>query len=268
MSNPKIYVSLSGKGGVGKTTVAALIALALGKRGKKVLLMDNDIDGPNIQRILKSETPRDLTWEAQLYARPWRDNVFWFSPSILLPSTDTPIGNAWKPGKKAELVAQILREVQIPDVDVLVVDTPPGLSEELKYWVERGIDGAFLISQPTSLAIEDVQKSVTFCEEEGIRVIGLISNMESFICESCRHTNYPLGQGKVKALAEKRGVRFLGTIPMDRRIEEDIENGVEYITPILDNAGLGLSDEFKHRAGQVVQDIKDLFRLNRGYGGT
>lgn len=262
----KTLAILSNKGGVGKTTVAAGIALSLAEdRGHRVFLNDNDIDGPNIQRILDIKVDRELEWEKQLYAREVVPDKLWvWSTSFLLPSTDTPIGNEWTPGRKAEMAAQILKEVDTPAHEYQIVDLPPGLSEELKFWQQRGsFEGVFIVSQPSALAIEDVQKTITYCQDEGIRIVGLIANMESFICEACSHENHPFGSGRVQQLAEQRGISFLGAIPMDPAIQDDIRNALPYIRPILAQVKFGFKEKVLHKVRRARDVVSAFLRLGK-----
>jgi Mrp family chromosome partitioning ATPase len=184
----KILV-LSGKGGVGKSTFTGQLAFALAADADlQVGVMDVDVCGPSIPRIMGVEGERvhqaNTGWQP-VYAA---DNLAVMSVGFLLrESTDAVI---WRGPKKNGLIKQFMKDVDWGELDYLLIDTPPGTSDEhlslVQYLRESGIDGALVVTTPQEVALADVRKELNFCRKVGLRVLGVAENMAGFVCPNCR----------------------------------------------------------------------------------
>lgn len=215
---------LSGKGGVGKSTFSTLLAhaFAASSADRTVGLMDTDICGPSIPKMMgvESETVHVTSagWEPVWVA----ENLGVMSVQFMLPNRDDAV--IWRGPKKNGLIKQFLRDVEWGELDCLVVDTPPGTSDEHlsvnTYLRDVGVDGAVLITTPQEVALLDVRKEIDFCRKAGIRVLGLVENMSGFVCPKCEHAAeiFRASTGGGRRLAEEMGVPFLGAVPLDGRI--------------------------------------------------
>lgn len=246
----KILV-LSGKGGVGKSTFSTLLAHAFAAVGEKdtdaeepqeppqVGLMDTDICGPSIPRMLGVESESihvSATGWSPVYVS---DNLCTMSVQFLLPSQDSAV--IWRGAKKSGLIKQFLKDVEWGELDTLIVDTPPGTSDEHlavnSYLKEAGIDGAVLVTTPQEVALLDVRKELDFCKKAGIRVLGLVENMAGFVCPKCTHTSqiFKPTTGGAVALAKDAGVPFLGSVPLDPRIGMSCDFGESFFDAYPDS---------------------------------
>ncbi|KAI1481906.1 hypothetical protein K445DRAFT_76894 [Daldinia sp. EC12] len=218
----KILV-LSGKGGVGKSTFTSLLAHAFATNEDKTIgIMDTDICGPSIPKMMgvESETIHisNTGWSPVWVA----DNLGVMSIQFMLPNRDDAV--IWRGPKKNGLIKQFLKEVEWGNMDFLLVDTPPGTSDEHlsvnSFLKESGIDGAVMVTTPQEVALLDVRKEIDFCRKAGIRVLGLVENMSGFVCPKCTHESqiFKATTGGGAALAKEMGIPFLGEVPLDPRI--------------------------------------------------
>lgn len=184
----KILV-LSGKGGVGKSTFTAALGWALAADTElETGIMDVDICGPSIPLLTGLEGAQIRTsasgWEPAYAA----ENLAVMSIGFLLPSASDAV--IWRGPKKNGLIKQFLKDVSWGDLDYLVVDTPPGTSDEhlsiVEYFKQGGIDGAVLVTTPQEVALQDVRKEIDFCNKVGIPIIGVVENMSGFVCPNCK----------------------------------------------------------------------------------
>ena len=224
----KILV-LSGKGGVGKSTVAAQLSFALAKSGDQVGLLDVDICGPSIPRML-GLSGREVHQTAQGWSPVYvEDNLGVMSIGFLLPDPDAAI--VWRGPKKHGLIRQFLGDVDWGELDYLVVDTPPGTSDEhlslLTYLSEAGIDGAVVVTTPQEVALQDVRKEINFCKQAGIRILGVVENMAGLVCGSCGNTCevFVPTTGGAEVMCRNLGIRFLGRIPLNKAVSLAGEQG-------------------------------------------
>ncbi|KAJ2898289.1 hypothetical protein MKZ38_004014 [Zalerion maritima] len=218
----KILV-LSGKGGVGKSTFTTLLSHAFAAdEGKMVGVMDTDICGPSIPRMMGVENESFHVSSSGWSPVMARENLAVMSIQFMLQDQDAAI--IWRGNKKNGLIKQFLKDVEWGDLDFLLVDTPPGTSDEHlsvnAFLKESGIDGAVVVTTPQEVALLDVRKELDFCRKAGIRVLGLVENMRGFVCPKCRHTNevFRATTGGGEKLAKEMGVEFLGSVPLDPRI--------------------------------------------------
>ncbi|MBD3236159.1 MAG: P-loop NTPase [Candidatus Eisenbacteria bacterium] len=224
----KILV-MSGKGGVGKSTVAVNLAASLARAGKQVGLMDVDLHGPNVPKMLGIETGR-VTGEGDVI-RPVQHspNLKLMSIGFMLPKQSDAV--IWRGPLKMALIKQFLRDVEWGDLDFLIIDAPPGTGDE-PLTVGQLIpdaDGAIVVTTPQEVALTDIRKSITFCRKMGMRLLGIIENMSGFICPHCGERTDLFKTGGGARVAEEMDVPFLGGIPIDGSVVAAGDDG----TPIV-----------------------------------
>ncbi|XP_062915319.1 cytosolic Fe-S cluster assembly factor nubp2 isoform X1 [Mobula hypostoma] len=228
-----ILLVLSGKGGVGKSTITTELALALRNAGKKVGILDIDLCGPSIPRmlnVLNSAVHQcDAGW-VPVYVDT-NKTMCLMSIGFLLESPDDAV--IWRGPKKTALIKQFLSDVAWGELDYLIVDTPPGTSDEHISVVEalrqHKPDGALLVTTPQAVSIGDVRRELTFCKKTGLPVIGIIENMSGFVCPNCSECTNVFSRGGGEALAEQSGVPFLGCVPLDPQLAHSLEEGRDFI---------------------------------------
>lgn len=218
----KILV-LSGKGGVGKTTFTSHLAHGIAHDPtKQVAVLDVDICGPSIPTVMGVEGE-----EVHQSGSGWspvyiEDNLGVMSVGFLLGSPDDAV--IWRGPKKNGLIYQFLQDVDWGDVDYLVVDTPPGTSDEhlslVQYLSATHVDGAVLITTPQEVSLQDVRKEINFCSKVQLPVIGIVENMSGFVCPKCKTESqvFVPTTGGGEQMAVEMGVSFLGKVPLDPRI--------------------------------------------------
>ncbi len=230
----KKIVVMSGKGGVGKSTVAANIAFALTMKGYKVGLLDSDLHGPSIPKILGLEDLKGLEVSEGKLKPAEVDGLKVVSIQFLLPSKDSPV--VWRGPMKHKFLEQIFKDVDWGDLDYLIIDCPPGTGDEIiSIFQLANPDAAVIVTTPQSVAIEDVRKAINFAKK-AVGKIYLIENMSGLICPHCGKRIDVFGVGGGKKLAEEMGVKFLGEIPLDPEIMKSCENGKPFVKFDFDSA--------------------------------
>lgn len=259
----KILV-LSGKGGVGKSTFTSLLAHAFAtNEDVTVGVMDTDICGPSIPKMMGVED-ETIHVSGAGWSPVWvMDNLGVMSIQFMLPNKDDAI--IWRGPKKNGLIKQFLKDVEWGEMDFLLVDTPPGTSDEHlsvnSFLKESGIDGAVVVTTPQETSLLDVRKEIDFCRKAGIRILGLAENMSGYVCQSCKHVNrvFRPTTGGGKKLAEEMGIPFLGAVPLDPRIGIACDYGESYFDSFPDSpACTAFMDVVKGVAGQLGLDINDV----------
>ena len=234
----KILV-LSGKGGVGKSTVAANLAMALAGRGNKVGLLDVDIHGPSIPQLMgvsASRTEMASSDGGRSAMQPVNagDNLKVMSIGFLLENRDAAV--IWRGPMKYNIIKQFLKDVEWGDLDYLVVDSPPGTGDEPLSVVQLLEDatGAVVVTTPQGLAVSDVRRCVTFCRQLSLPVLGVIENMSGFTCPSCGERVDIFKTGGGASMAEEMGVGFLGRVPIDPHLVDAGDSGISYLDRFTD----------------------------------
>ena len=219
----KILV-MSGKGGVGKSTVAAYLALLLSKMGKKVGLMDVDLHGPSIARLMKVKGGFDLSRKGVV--KPYA-----FSPQLSIVSLDMMLGDKdmaviWRGPMKISAIRQFVSDIEWGNLDLLVVDAPPGTGDE-PLTVAQTIPDAesLIVTTPQEISLADVRKSINFCRQVNMKILGLVENMSGQLCPHCGEQVPLFGQGGGEKMAREMDVPFLGRIPVDGKIVEAGDTG-------------------------------------------
>lgn len=224
----KIIV-MSGKGGVGKSTVAANIAVSLALKGYKTGLLDVDIDGPSIPTIFGLEKERAHGTEDALLPIVFGDSLKIISIGFLIDDLDSAI--IWRGPAKAGVIQQFVKDVEWGELDYLIVDCPPGTGDEPLSIIQllEDVTGAVIVTTPQKLAIADVRKSINFCEKVNVPVIGVIENMSGFICPECNKTVEIFKAGGGEKMAQDMNVPFLGKIPIDPQIVDAGDSGKPFL---------------------------------------
>ncbi|MBN2473096.1 MAG: Mrp/NBP35 family ATP-binding protein [Pirellulales bacterium] len=209
---------LSGKGGVGKSTVAANLAVSLAQTGKRVGLLDIDVHGPSIPQLLGLGAQQVRLVGEEILAVPVSDHLAVMSIGFLLPDGREPV--IWRGPRKYGLIRQFLKDVRWGQLDYLVVDSPPGTGDEpLSVAQLVGPQaGAVIVTTPQQLAVADVRRCVAFCDAVSLPVIGIVENMSGFVCPACGEHTDLFQSGGGEALAGEMHVPFLGRIPFDPSI--------------------------------------------------
>ena len=224
----KIMV-MSGKGGVGKTTVAANLAFALGMRGLDVGLMDADIHGPDIPMILGIEDKRPEISGEKISPIAVTPRLKAMSIGFLIPDRDSPI--IWRGPMKMNAIRQFLSDVDWGELDYMIVDLPPGTGDEPLSVAQliKKVDGAIIVTTPQDLALLDSRKAVNFSGVLKVPVIGIVENMSGFVCPHCGKEVNIFKYGGGERAASELGVPFLGRVPLDPQMVEAADSGTPFV---------------------------------------
>lgn len=220
----KILV-LSGKGGVGKSTVAANLAMYLALNGRRVGLLDVDIHGPSLPRIFGLEGKATFMVGESMMPLEVSENLKVMSIAFCLSDTDAAL--IWRGPMKIGVIRQFLADVEWGELDYLIVDCPPGTGDEPLSAAQmlNDADGAVVVTTPQSVAVDDVRRSISFCRKLELPVLGVIENMSGFACPKCGEVTDIFGSGGGEAMAASMNVPFLGRIPIDLAVRESCDLG-------------------------------------------
>jgi len=220
----KIIV-MSGKGGVGKTSTSVNLSVALAKKGYKVGLMDVDLHGPDVPRMLGLEGMLDLNNDKKLNPKPYSENLGVVSIESLTPNKDDAI--IWRGPIKFSAIRQFIGDVAWGDLDFLIIDSPPGTGDEPLTVAQTIPDAkAVIVTTPQEISLADVRKSISFCKTVKMDIVGLIENMSGFICPHCGEEMDLFGSGGGEKTSAAAGIHFLGKIPFDPNIVKCGDEGV------------------------------------------
>jgi ATP-binding protein involved in chromosome partitioning len=224
----KILV-LSGKGGVGKSTVAVNLAISLSLAGRRTGLLDIDIHGPSVPKILNLEGRRPYAMADTILPVEVGTNLKVMSIGFLLSSGDDAV--IWRGPMKYQMIKQFLKDVDWGELDFLIIDSPPGTGDEPLSIIQllEDADGAVVVTTPQEVAVTDVRKSITFCRSLRLPVLGVLENMSGFICPRCGERTDIFKAGGGENMAMSMNVPFLGRIPIDPQIVEACDSGQPYI---------------------------------------
>ncbi len=223
------FLVLSGKGGVGKSTVAANLAMALAQNGRSVGLLDIDVHGPSIPKLMGMETGQVQGSGGEMQPVRVSDNLAVMSIGFLLPDRQQPV--IWRGPRKHAVIRQLLTDVAWGTLDYLVVDSPPGTGDEPMSIAQLvgPSAGAIIVTTPQEVAISDVRRCVAFCNEVSVPVVGIVENMSGFVCPKCGERIDIFKRGGGMALAREMGVPFLGQIPIDPKVVVTGDAGIPLV---------------------------------------
>lgn len=225
----KILV-LSGKGGVGKSTVAVNLAVALAAAGRRVGLLDVDIHGPSVPKMLGIEEMPLHGTERSISPLQIGDSLLVMSIGLLLrPGDDAVI---WRGPMKMSVIRQFLSDVEWGDLDYLVIDSPPGTGDEPLSVAQLipDADGAVVVTTPQDVALADVRRCITFCRQLKLPVIGVVENMSGFVCPHCGETTELFKRGGGESMAARMGVPFLGRVPFEPAVVLAGDRGEPFVS--------------------------------------
>ncbi|MDD1717276.1 MAG: Mrp/NBP35 family ATP-binding protein [Methanoregulaceae archaeon] len=224
-----VILVLSGKGGVGKSTVSVNLAFALSAHGYRVGLLDLDIHGPTVPKMLGVEGQHPVVIGNRIEPVRVTGMLSVMSMAFLLPTIDTPV--IWRGPMKMAAITQFLNDVDWGPLDFLVVDLPPGTGDEALSiaQIAPNVRGAVVVTTPQDVATIDSRKAVSFIGKLGIPVLGIIENMSGMICPHCKGEIDLFGKGGGKRMAEEMHIPFLGAIPIDPEMRKAGDEGRPFI---------------------------------------
>jgi Mrp family chromosome partitioning ATPase len=226
----KILV-MSGKGGVGKSTVSVNLALGLAKRGHQVGLMDVDLHGPDVIRMLnmKGSMEPPATPDGLVPPLKYNDNLKVVSLEYMMKDRDEAI--IWRGPLKIQAIRQFVADMDWGELDYLIIDAPPGTGDE-PLSVAQTIPNvtAVVVTTPQQVALADVRKSISFCKTVGMEITGVVENMSGFVCPHCNQTVDIFKTGGGEELAREFELPFLGRVPMDPKVVIAGDDGTPYLT--------------------------------------
>lgn len=222
-------VIVSGKGGVGKSSITALLALAAAIKNKRSGILDADIHGPSIPKILGLEGESLRVESNRILPVKGPLNVEVVSIQFLLPTEDSPV--IWRGPLKGKLIGEFLANVQWSNLNYLFVDLPPGTGDEALSIAQfmRTVDGAVIVTIPSDLSRIVVKKAVNFCRKLNLPIIGIVENMSGFTCPNCGAFYRIFGEGAGRRIAAEMNIPLLGEIPIDPRLNECNDEGEPYL---------------------------------------
>jgi len=221
-------IVMSGKGGVGKSSVSVNLSMALAKKGFKVGIMDVDLHGPDVPRMLglKGEIAASKD-SPKLTPMRYSDNLAAISMECFMPNKDDAV--IWRGPLKHSAINQFITDIDWGELDFLIVDSPPGTGDE-PLSVAQTIDDAkaIIVTTPQEVALSDVRKSINFCKKINKEVVGLVENMSGYVCPHCGETADLFGSGGGETTAAQFNISFLGKIPFDPKIVQAGDAGKSY----------------------------------------
>lgn len=239
---------MSGKGGVGKSTVAAYLALLLSQKEYKVGLLDVDLHGPSIPLLFDIQGGLQMS-EAGV-VRPYRfsDYLGIVSIGMLMGDKDTAV--IWRGPLKISAIRQFISDIEWGDLDFLIIDSPPGTGDEPLTVAQTIPDAeAVIVTTPQEISLADVRKSITFCRQVNMTILGIVENMSGLMCPHCGKEISLFGKGGGTRMASAMGVPVLGEIPIDPEVVKMGDNGgLDHLTESPDL-------EINHAYDRIIQNV-------------
>jgi len=225
----------SGKGGVGKSTVSANLGLAFARKGLKVGLLDVDIHGPNLAKMMGVESKKIQASAEAIQPVPINENLSIISMSFLLENQDMPV--IWRGPLKMKAIQQFIGDVNWGDLDWIIIDSPPGTGDEpLSVAQLIPATGAIIVTTPQEVSVMDSRKAVSFARKLNLEVFGIIENMSGMICPKCGYKIDLFKEGGGEKAAKQLKVPFLGAIPIDPEIVALGDEGISFLDKHPDSA--------------------------------
>jgi Mrp family chromosome partitioning ATPase len=221
------FLVMSGKGGVGKSSTSVNLSIALSKRNFKVGLMDVDLHGPDIPRMLGLKELPEVNENRKLNPMHYSDNLSAISIEAFTPNKDDAI--IWRGPMKFSAIRQFIADIDWGELDYLIIDAPPGTGDEPLTVAQQISDAkAIIVTTPQELALADVRKSINFCKAVNMEIFGLIENMSGLTCPHCQKTIDLFGAGGGEKTAAQMNIPFLGRIPIDPNVVACGDSGTCY----------------------------------------
>ena len=235
----KVYAVVSGKGGVGKSLVTALLAVAAQRLGKKTAVLDADVLGPTIPKLFGINGERAEATDAGIFPVVTKKGVEVMSLNLLLENETDPV--VWRGPVVAGVVKQFWTDVVWGDVDVMFVDCPPGTGDvPLTVFQSLPVDGIIMVGSPQELVSMIVEKAVNMAGLMNVPVVGAVENMAYFVCDKCGEKHYVFGKGNMKQAAAAKGVENFIEIPFDKDVSNLCDRGLielnelDFIEPFVE----------------------------------
>lgn len=224
-----VIAVISGKGGVGKSTITVNLAAAFARKGKQVGILDADIHGPSVPRLLGLTGQQVKVGPPGAFPVTGPLGMKVVSIDFFLPEEKIP--TIWRGPLKMTAIRQFLSDIVWGKLDVLLIDLPPGTGDEPLSIAQLlpSIDGVLIVTMPSELSSAVVKKAITFARKVGMPIIGVIENMSSYICPKCGDKIDIFQSGGGKKMAEENGAPFLGSIPIDPNVSADSDKGTPFV---------------------------------------
>ena len=249
-------IVMSGKGGVGKSTVAVNLAVSLAKKGKAVGILDADMHGPSVPKLLgMSNLPLTINDKERIVPFMVAPSLKVISIAFLLRDPDSPV--IWRGPIKMGAIKQFLEEVEWGALDYLIIDLPPGTGDEPLSVAQLvpDPDGAVIVTTPQEVALISVRKSINFAKAVGLRPIGLIENMSGMKCPHCGKDIKLFNDGGAESTAKEHGIPLLGKLPLSVSIANSGDSGSPFATADDDDAAI--FDAITERIVAAVEQKKE-----------
>ncbi|MFO7963418.1 MAG: Mrp/NBP35 family ATP-binding protein [Desulfobacterales bacterium] len=247
----KIMV-MSGKGGVGKTSTSVNLAFALSKKNYRVGIMDVDLHGPDVPRMLGLTAAPEMSENRKLIPVPFSKNLSVISIESLTPDKDSAI--IWRGPLKFSAIRQFIADVDWGKLDFLIIDSPPGTGDEPLTVAQTIKDAkAVIVTTPQEISLADVRKSINFCKTVKMQIYGLIENMSGFTCPNCKKEINLFGSGGGEKTASQTGVKFLGKVPFDPRMVACSDAGSCILDAFVDSPVSRAFEEIADTMGELVK---------------
>jgi Mrp family chromosome partitioning ATPase len=247
------FLVMSGKGGVGKTSTAVNLSIALASKGFKVGIMDVDLHGPDVPRMLGLKAMLEVGANGKLMPSRYSENLMAVSVESLMPGKDDAV--IWRGPIKYSAIQQFIGDVEWGALDFLVIDSPPGTGDEPLTVAQTVKDAqAIIVTTPQEVALADVRKSISFCKRLNMGIFGLIENMSGLNCPHCGKIIELFGSGGGEKTALQFGLSFLGRIPIDPNVVQCGDSGQCYRDAHTDS---NVSRAFDDIAGKMAELAKN-----------
>ena len=248
-----IIAVASGKGGVGKSTTAVNLALALAAEGARVGVLDADIYGPS-QPTMLGISGQPVSKDGKSMEPMSNHGLQAMSIGFMIDSEDTPM--VWRGPMVTQALDQLLHQTRWDNLDYLVVDLPPGTGDiQLTLAQKVPVTGAVIVTTPQDIALLDARKGLKMFEKVDVKIIGIVENMSTHICSQCGHEEHIFGSGGGEKMCADYSVEFLGGLPLDIRIREQADSGTP--TVVADPSG-SLAKAYKQIARRVAVKVADM----------
>jgi ATP-binding protein involved in chromosome partitioning len=246
-------VVMSGKGGVGKSTIAVNLATALARKGRKVGLLDADIHGPSVPKLLGvPNLPLSMNDKGHIMPMIVSPGLKVISIAFLVGDRDAPV--IWRGPVKMGAIRQFLEEVEWGRLDYLIVDLPPGTGDEPLSIAQLipSADGALIVTTPQDVALLSVRKSINFAKAVRLRVIGMVENMAGLVCPHCGKEIDVFGDGGPEKAADDMAVPLLGSLPLSQEIAKSGDDG----RPFVATENNGVTRKFEEITERIINSIE------------